>query len=238
MRIALFIGLSFLLLFNCGANAGFEQGLEAYKRGDYVTAFQELSAAASRSNSDAMVLLFKMYSGGCSVARDDEKALDLLTQAATANNAHAQFMLALVIMYKNNFPSDEAAHRKFEKLIQQSAEQGFSEAMRVLGGLRVGDGKEIVGDPVQAYAWFGLAVRRAMGVPEGYRADFISLIRGNMDRVAAKLLPEQIERATLLIEQLDRQTPLLRSTIPVDLADCKPSGLSRPVIPPAGPPIN
>ena len=83
MRIALFIGLGFLLLFNCGVNAGYEQGLEAYRRGDNVTAHQELSAAANRGNSDAMVLLFTMFSGGCGVARDDEKALDLLTQAAT-----------------------------------------------------------------------------------------------------------------------------------------------------------
>jgi len=63
-------------------HADFKEGLSAYNRGDYKTAFKELKASAEQGDSEAQFMLGGMYYKGQGVTRDYQKGLKWLKKAA------------------------------------------------------------------------------------------------------------------------------------------------------------
>ena len=63
-----------ILLWSSVAAADFRAGAEAYKRGDYATAYQEWLPLAEQGNADAQFSLGGMYAGGEGVPEDDAAA--------------------------------------------------------------------------------------------------------------------------------------------------------------------
>ena len=61
-----------ILMFGLAAPAwaGYGEGVAAYKRGDYVTAFREMMSVAERGNADAQYNLGVMYGNGQGVPQD------------------------------------------------------------------------------------------------------------------------------------------------------------------------
>ena len=65
------LALVTLFVFLAGAAiAGMEEGLNAFKEGDYAKALKELTAPAEQGDGNAMFLLGKIYSAGLGVTKD------------------------------------------------------------------------------------------------------------------------------------------------------------------------
>ena len=76
--------LLFLLVGLSPANAGFEEGLAAYQRGDYKTAYREFKPLAEKGDAMAQYNLGAIYyNGQRSVPRDYIRAYMWLNLAAT-----------------------------------------------------------------------------------------------------------------------------------------------------------
>ncbi len=72
------------------ASADVKSGVNAYKRGDYVTAMRELKPLAERDDIDAQYHLGEMYLHGRGVGRDFAAAAAWFTKAAEAGHPRAQ----------------------------------------------------------------------------------------------------------------------------------------------------
>lgn len=72
------------------------RGTSAFRRGDYVQAFRELSPLATRGNAKALGLLGFMYDHGYGAPQAHDVAADLYAQAAAQGNPFAQAMLGLM----------------------------------------------------------------------------------------------------------------------------------------------
>jgi TPR repeat protein len=84
-----FVGLSHIY-------ARFEEGVAAYNRGDYETAFQEIKPLAEQGHSTAQYNLGVMYSKGRGVTQDYLEAVKWYREAAEQGDALAQFNLGLM----------------------------------------------------------------------------------------------------------------------------------------------
>ncbi len=72
------------------ASADVKRGVNAYQRGDYVTAMRELKPLAERDDVDAQYHLGEMYLRGRGVGRDFTVAAAWYTKAAEGGHPRAQ----------------------------------------------------------------------------------------------------------------------------------------------------
>lgn len=84
----------FLLASHGGARAGFEDGIEAYRRGDFATARTELTSAALNGSAEAQFLMGQMNERGEGSAANAGEAWGWYKRAAAVNHLEAQFRLA------------------------------------------------------------------------------------------------------------------------------------------------
>ena len=73
--------------------AGYVEGKNAYKKGDYTTALREWRPLADQGDAFAQFGLGEMYSRGQGVAQDDAEALKWYRKAADQGDAVGQFIL-------------------------------------------------------------------------------------------------------------------------------------------------
>jgi len=125
----IFLGVIVLALAAIGiAGAGpFEDGVEAYDRGDYATALWLFLPLANQGNADAQNYLGFMYANGRGVSPNDAEAIKWWRRAADQGNADAQLKLAIFFGY--------AAHNDAEALKWwlKAADRGRVIAQRMLG---------------------------------------------------------------------------------------------------------
>ena len=97
-----FLAIS-LLLGSTGPNwsADFNKGLDAARRGDFLTALREWSPLAERGDSTAQINLGVMYEDGKGVPQDYKKAVKWYKLAAEQGDSRAQVNLGL--MYAKGF---------------------------------------------------------------------------------------------------------------------------------------
>ena len=85
------IGFVFLLLSSTeGWSADFQKGLDAFKRGDFVTAIREWEPLAKQGNARAQNNLGSMYGLGEGVLHNDKTAIKWYRLAADQGHANAQ----------------------------------------------------------------------------------------------------------------------------------------------------
>ena len=94
----LFLSIATVIVFASPAVAEFEDGLIAYTRGDYVSAFQEWYPLAQDGDAVAQNRLASMYLLGRGVAKDYSEAENWFRQSAEQGDAASQFELGM--MYK------------------------------------------------------------------------------------------------------------------------------------------
>ena len=88
-----------VLLFALGAPsawAGWDEGMAAYKRGDYATALREFRPLANQGDVRAENGLGVMYRHGRGVTQDYGQAVKWFRKAAAQGDACAQYNLGLV----------------------------------------------------------------------------------------------------------------------------------------------
>ena len=79
--------------------AGFKEGVEAYKRGDYRIAFREFKSLAEQGDARSQRNLGFMYENGRGVPKNYKLAVNWYRKAAEQGHARAQFNLG--VMYSN-----------------------------------------------------------------------------------------------------------------------------------------
>ncbi len=86
--------------------AGLDEGVAAYKQGDYATALREWHPLAKQGNAKAQSNLGLMYYNGQGVTQDYAKAVKWYRKAAEQGNARAQNNLGLMYGKGLGVPQD------------------------------------------------------------------------------------------------------------------------------------
>lgn len=136
--------------------ADYRTGLDAYKLGDYVTAFVHWRDAAHGGNPKAQFGLSMLYAGGEGVPENPAEAVRWCRLAAEQGLSEAQLNLGALYAAGAGVPNDRATALLW---YERAAEQGHTEAQFAFGlALCAGDGPDR--DEARAYAWLSLAAAR------------------------------------------------------------------------------
>ena len=140
-----------LLCVGFSAAADLESAKRAYHEKDYAGAGKEFTVLAEQGNSEAQLILGKMYMMGQGVPKDSDQAIKWLKAAAVQGNADAQFFLGSIYL----LPQKDIGEGL--KWLRLSAEQGMQDAQYLLGKSYMTGAKELPRDPVQGDMWLRLA---------------------------------------------------------------------------------
>src|SRR5712671_6597991 len=113
------------------AAAPFEDGLAAYRRGDYATAMRLWRSLADQGNADAQSRLGFMYQNGRGVPQDDAAAVSWYRKAADQGNANAQVNLGF--FYDEGRGGLQKDDREATRLYKLAADQGNADGQNNLG---------------------------------------------------------------------------------------------------------
>ncbi len=182
LLVAVAVGASLQLAL---AQGTVDDGLAAYRAGDYPKAVEVWRALAEKGNPVAQSRLGDMYAEGKGVARDDATAMIWFQRAANQGNAEAQYNVGA--SYAEGLgvakSDDEAA-----KWFKRAAEQGMPYAQINLG-LLYAAGHGVPQNNAEAMKWLGLAVIALP--PGGPRSDAARA----MQDVSEKMTPEEARAA-------------------------------------------
>lgn len=168
------------------ALAGLQEGISAYKNGNYPSAINELRPLANNGNAVAQYWLGVMHSDEKGVQRDDQQAMSWYQKAAEQGNTEAQ--LSLGQMYSDGKGGKRGSQQAM-KWYQKAAERGNVEAQLNLGLMYFnGEGAPI--DLIQSCKWLNIASTRG-----GERVQRIK------EQVEVKMIHAQIVKAQALARE-------------------------------------
>ena len=158
------LALSVMLMASSVCQADFQEGVEAYNRGDYKTALKEWLIFAEQGYAEAQYNLGVMYANGQGAPEDDTEAAKWYRKAAEQGYAEAQLQLGLMYANGRGVPKDNTEAVTW---FQKAAGQGGAVAQFNLGAMYA-KGEGVPENHISAYAWFNLAV--AQGVKKAIEA--------------------------------------------------------------------
>ncbi|MDP7661678.1 MAG: tetratricopeptide repeat protein, partial [Nitrospinota bacterium] len=103
------------------AEGGFQEGLDAARRGDYATALKEFRPLAEQGHAVAQYNLGVMYREGLGVPKDNKLAVKWFRKSAEQGDAYAQYNLGFMYEKGLGVPKD---FKLAVKWYRKSAEQG------------------------------------------------------------------------------------------------------------------
>jgi hypothetical protein len=204
------------------AQAGLQEGIDAYGKGNYPAALKEFRPLAAKGNAAAQSILGFMYANGQGVPQDYNKAEKWYRKAAAQGDADAQTFLGIMYGKGQGVPQD---YGKAAEWYRKAAEQGFADAQSNLG-MMYANGQGVPQDDKEAAAWYrkaaeqgnapaqfnlGVMYANGQGVPldmvEAYK--WFSLAEAvvgeeaasNRKLVEAGMTPRQIEEAQKLARE-------------------------------------
>ncbi|MFP5214210.1 MAG: tetratricopeptide repeat protein [Acidobacteriota bacterium] len=121
LSISIFLGIS-------PAQADFDSAREAYAKGDYATAFNEMKTLAENGHVGAQSTLGSMYLSGKGVAKDSTQALLWYARAAEQGDAKAQSLLGSMYFFGTGVSHDDVQAYMWLSL---AAEQGDKMAVEL-----------------------------------------------------------------------------------------------------------
>ena len=164
-----------------------EDGVAAYKGGDYVTAMRFLRPLAHQGNADAQFLLGQIYGRGGGVEQDYTTAVTWYRKAAEQGHPGAQWSLGT--MYQDGLGDVPRAFAVAASWYRKAADQGHPLAQYDLGTMYA-KGQGVPQDYVSAHMWYILAA--AKGLTDAAK---------ERDMVAAQMTPAQIAEAQRLARE-------------------------------------
>jgi TPR repeat protein len=194
MRKAFIMTLLSVLLTGNSSQAGFEEGWEAYKRGDHATALREWRPLATAGNAEAQFQLALMYEMGLGVSQNRQEAIALYRSAETnyrrlANQGDLAAQVSLGNLYEKGLGVSRDYHEA-ALWYSRAADQGYWAGQMSLAHLyRFGLG--VPKDYVLAYMWFNLAASSDGG-------DFAG---GRREDLAKQMTASQIAEAQRLARE-------------------------------------
>ncbi len=148
----------FFIVFSCAFNvalAGFEEGVDAFNRGNYSLAFEHWQPLASSGDADAARNVGRLFHEGLGVKQDFGKARYYYGMAAAKCNATAQNNLGLMLLNGQGGAKDPVgAFRLFEKAAKQGLHSD-ADAMGNLAGMYL-TGAGTQQNVIEAYKWYVL----------------------------------------------------------------------------------
>ncbi len=165
-----------------GVRADFQEGVEAYKSGNYLYAFDEFMALALGGDASAQYRLGVMYAKGQGVPQDDKQAASWYLKAAIQDDARAQFAIAEMYREGLGVPKNE---KQATTWYLEAADHGFPKAQYTIG-LMYAKGEGVPQDFIQAYKWLSLAGEMAVS-SKGW--------------IEERMAPEQIKKAQVLAQE-------------------------------------
>ncbi len=187
----LVVTLGLLLLAVGPAWAGFDDGMAAVKRGNYVAAYKIWRPLAEQGDIRAQYNLGVLYDQGRGVPQNFIEATRWYRAAAEQGHLDAQANLGFAYEQGRGVPQDFGEAAKWYRV---AAERGDIAAQANLGTLYA-NGWGVPQDDVQAHKWLNLAASRATG-----RKFRRSLVK-KRKKIAARLTPEQIAEAQRLAQE-------------------------------------
>ena len=178
--------LPLLLVVNL-THADFQDGLDAYDRGDYPTALNEFLPLAEQGDVKAQFNMGILYEKGQGVPQDFQEAFRWYGLAAEQGDAHTQNVVGMLYEFGQGVPQDYTQALYWYGL---AAQQGEADAQHNLGYLyHVGQGG-LTQNFVQAHMWYNLAA--AQGVENA---------RELRDHVASLMTPTEFAEAQQLASE-------------------------------------
>ena len=168
------------------AEGGFKEGMDAYLRKDYLTAFKELKPVAEQGGAEAQYILGRMYRRGLGVVKDSKEAVKWYQKSADQGLAIAQHNLGLMHVKGEGVSKSE---KDAVKWWQKAAEQGYVSSQNNLGWMYA-NGLGVRKDYIRGHMWANIA-------SVGGDANAIT----NRDRVERKMTRKQIQEATRLARE-------------------------------------
>ena len=126
-KLTFSLALTFLFLFSSVVFADdWNDGVDAYKRQDYKTAYKLWLPLAEQGNATAQFNLGSMYSNGLGVPQDYKEAVRLYRLSAEQGDAKAQLNLGLMYVNGEGVPQDYVSAHMWMNL---SGSQGITNAV-------------------------------------------------------------------------------------------------------------
>jgi TPR repeat protein len=195
--------LAGVLLAAPAARAGLEDGVAAYRNGDYAAALSVFRPLAEQGLPDAQFYLAQMYREGQGLPRDGAKARTWYARAAARGLASAQYNLGQMYRTGDGVTRDASLAALWYR---QAAERGHPRAQDHLGLMYAG-GVGVKRDLVEAYAWVALAAGRLGGRAEDHRLELLARLSPDDRPVARKRAAEYADKYGSPIPELPVSEP-------------------------------
>ena len=174
------------LAFTTAVAGDYEDGLAAYERRDYATAFAKWHRAAQQGFFGAQYSLGVMYYEGKGVAQDYKEAVHWYKLAAQQGDHFAQFNLGSMYEKGQGVARD---YKEALRLYKLAAKQNDKKAQVELGAIYY-LGKGVLQDYARAHMWFNIAA--ADGDSEGakYRDELTRMLTAQQVELAQRMARE------------------------------------------------
>lgn len=139
------------------AFAGYQEGKDAYDKGNFDAAWKELEPLAKKGDGKAAFLVASMYHTGRGVPVSYKDAAEWYRKSADAGDNQGVFMMGVV--YEGGIGEVRNIAEAF-KWYKKSADRGFYSGMLKVANM-YGKGQGTPKDNAQAYLWFAIAESRA-----------------------------------------------------------------------------
>ena len=136
------------------AFAGMDEGISAYKSGDYTAAFREFEALAKTGDVAAQYNIAQMYRHGRGVAQDYTVAIEWYEKAAAAGLSSAQNNLAQMYMQGKGVAVDYGTAVRWWRRAALQDHVGAQFNM----GAAYDNGLGVEADRLEALFWYSLAM--------------------------------------------------------------------------------
>ncbi len=166
-------------------NADLAKGKDALEMEDFTSAWQELLPVAEAGNTEAQILVGRMYNNGHGVNANLDKGAEYYKRAAADGNARAQALLAFLYTVGRGVKKD---HGKALQWYLLAADSG--DAYAQLDVARIyRSGTNVDRDYVQAYKWYFIVSKND---------EICDCLLDGKDMVAAKMSGQEIQQAEKL----------------------------------------
>ncbi|WP_246263247.1 SPOR domain-containing protein [Parasphingopyxis algicola] len=183
-----------LLALPWGVNAGVQEGVEAWRSGDYARAVSEWQPLAETGDPDAQFNLGQAYKLGRGVPQDMERARDLFGQAADQGHLRAEANYGLILFQDGN--REDAM-----PYIIRAANRGEPRAQYIYG-TALFNGDLAPRDWVRAYALMSNA--SAAGLPQA---------AASLQQMDRYIPLEQREAGTAMAAQMAEANPVTQVAV-------------------------
>ena len=180
-----FFGIIFICILVGFANTHYQNGRDAFDRGDYHTAVKVFRSLAEQDDPRGQYALAIMYDMGEGVPQDSEEALKFYRLAAEQGHADAQNNLGVMYDQGEGVAADYKEAMKWYLL---AAEQGNKDAPNNIGVMHM-IGLGVSRDFAKAHKWFTIAGTK----------DFEA--KSNKKFTERRLTPEQIAESERLASE-------------------------------------